>query len=198
MHLLNKLMHPPQTLVKPRKTFLDALRGRPGYKVFTALLVDTGIVEFLLRPLPYTVFAPTDEAFGKVPNLAELLRDEKRLRSMLFRHICAGRFDLRALGSVARLRNIDGVTEQRRAHTSLIQDASIVEADIRSWNGLLHGIDQVLVKETGVWTGAARVPFHENPYAEPTAPNERFSQTQRVERAILKSLKSVSAACSST
>lgn len=190
MHLLNKLMHPPQSFVKPRRTFIDALRERPGYKVLSTLLVDTGIDEYLRRPIPLTLFAPTDEAFGKVRQLADLLKDEKRLRSMLYRHICAGRFDLRALGKIARLRDSDGTNSQNRAHVSLIQDARIVEADIRSWNGYLHGIDHVLLKENCAWSMQGSVTFHVSPYAEPTQCGDRMTQTKLLERRILRSIPS--------
>jgi uncharacterized surface protein with fasciclin (FAS1) repeats len=190
MHLLNKLMHPPQSFVKPRRTFIDALRERPGYKVFSTLLVDTGIDEYLRRPVPLTLFAPSDEAFGKTAGLAELLKDDKQLRSLLYRHICAGRFDLRALGKIARLRNSDGVNEQTRAHMSLIQDARIVEADIRAWNGYVHGIDKVLLKESSSWSLQACFSYHISPYAEPSQSVERPTQTKLLERAILRGMKS--------
>lgn len=187
MHLLNRLMHPPQVFVKPRRTFIDSLRERPGYSVLATLLLDTGIDEYLRRPVPLTLFAPSDEAFGNTPGLADLLKNEKRLRSMLYRHICVGRFDLRALKKIAHLRNCDGANEHARAHLSLIQDANIIEADIRAWNGFIQGIDKVLLNEDRSCSMPACISYLDSSNGETSAFNpEQSSQTNQLELAILR------------
>ncbi len=112
----------------------------------------SGLVDTLKGPGPYTVFAPTDEAFSKVPKheLTLLLRDPEKLRALLNFHIVEGKFSSSDLAMVDYLQAISG--GELRIDTSFwnlmkrlkVNDAIIVKPDITADNGICHAIDKVL------------------------------------------------------
>ena len=133
---------------------------------FTTLLaaVDAaGLTETLLGRGPYTLFAPTDDAFAKLPNgtVQELLKPENRekLRTILTYHVIAGR----VTASQARgVNSAETVAGQRVRITTngdqlRINDAVVRIADIPASNGIVHVIDRVLLpadRPTGAAGGA--------------------------------------------
>lgn len=111
--------------------------------VEAAELVDT-----LKSPGPFTVLAPTDEAFAKLPEgaLDELLQDIPKLKRVLLYHVLFGDVreeDLRQIeeaptveGSVVGIDNADGIK---------VNDANVVQTDILTDNGVIHVIDAVIM-----------------------------------------------------
>jgi uncharacterized surface protein with fasciclin (FAS1) repeats len=123
---------------------------------FTTLLaaVDAaGLTETLLGRGPFTVFAPTDDAFARLPHgtVTDLLRAENRekLRLILTYHVIAGRVTAAAARDVHRAGTIAGqdVRISTRGDDLLINDAVVRIADIPASNGLIHVIDRVLLPE---------------------------------------------------
>ncbi len=114
-----------------------------------------GLVDKLKSPGPYTVFAPTDEAFSKVPKheLAVLLRDPEKLRALLNFHIVEGRFTSSDLAMVDYLQTISG--GELRIDASFwnlmrrlkVNDAIVIKPDIVADNGVCHAIDKVLTSK---------------------------------------------------
>jgi uncharacterized surface protein with fasciclin (FAS1) repeats len=107
-----------------------------------------GLVDILKSPGPYTVFAPTDEAFAKLPNgeLDSLLQDIPKLKRILTYHVAFG--DVRAEdlkqndevptfeGSIVAIDSSDGIK---------VNDAKVITPDILTDNGVIHVIDSVLI-----------------------------------------------------
>jgi len=121
---------------------------------FTTLLaaVDAaGLTETLLGRGPYTLFAPTDEAFAKLPNgtVQELLNPENRekLRTILTYHVIAGRVTAAQARSVNSAATVSGqsVRISSNGDQLRINDAVVRIADIPARNGLIHVIDRVLL-----------------------------------------------------
>lgn len=121
---------------------------------FTTLLaaVDAaGLTETLLGRGPYTVFAPTDDAFAKLPNgtVQELLKPEnrERLTTILTYHVVAGRVTAAQARAVTSAETVAG--QSVRISTSgdqlRINDAVVRIADVPASNGLIHVIDRVLM-----------------------------------------------------
>ena len=121
---------------------------------FTTLLaaVDAaGLTETLLGRGPFTLFAPTDDAFGKLPagTVQDLLRPENRekLRTILTYHVIAGRVTAAQARTVNMAETVAG--QSLRISTSgdqlRINDAVVRIADIPASNGLIHVIDRVLL-----------------------------------------------------
>lgn len=108
----------------------------------------TELVEILKSPGPYTVFAPTDEAFNTLPEgtLDSLLQDLKKLKRIVLYHVTFG--DVRAEdlmqiqeaetveGSIVAIESSDGIK---------VNDANVLKTDILTDNGVIHVIDAVLI-----------------------------------------------------
>ena len=131
---------------------------------FTTLLaaVDAaGLTETLLGRGPFTLFAPTDEAFAKLPGgtVQELLKPENRekLRTILTYHVIAGRVTAAQARSVSRAATVAGqdVRISQRNDELRINDATVRIADVPASNGIIHVIDRVLIPSTDRNTGAS-------------------------------------------
>jgi uncharacterized surface protein with fasciclin (FAS1) repeats len=118
-----------------------------NFKTLVTALQAAGLVDTLKGPGPFTVFAPTDEAFAKVPKaqLDALLKDKAALSKVLTYHVVAGKVmakDVKAgkvktvQGSEATLATKGGVT---------IDGAKVVAADVAADNGVIHAIDTVIM-----------------------------------------------------
>jgi uncharacterized surface protein with fasciclin (FAS1) repeats len=151
-------------LVSPTVAPLNAQHpGRSGPSIpqvaktagqFTTLLaaVDAaGLTETLLGRGPFTVFAPTDDAFNRLPNgtVQELLRPENRdkLRTILTYHVIAGRVTAAQARTVSSAGTVSGqnVRVSVNGDQLKINDAVVRIADIPASNGLIHVIDRVLI-----------------------------------------------------
>ena len=118
------------------------------FKTLIQAIGATELAEILTSPGPYTVFAPTDEAFAKLPEgtLASLLDDIPKLKRIVLYHVAFG--DVRAEdlmeineaetveGSVVAIESSDGIK---------VNDAKVLQTDILTDNGVIHVIDTVLV-----------------------------------------------------
>jgi len=131
---------------------------------FTTLLaaVDAaGLTETLLGRGPFTLFAPTDEAFAKLPGgtVQELLKPENRekLRTILTYHVIAGRVTAAQARTVSRATTVAGqdVRISQRNDELRINDATVRIADVPASNGIIHVIDRVLIPSTDRNTGAS-------------------------------------------
>ena len=140
-----KATHATATVEAP--TIYD-LAGEAGFSTLTAAIDAAGLGATLNGDGPFTVFAPTDEAFAKLPEgtLETLLADKDLLASVLLYHVTAGSVyaedvvDLRAArtlnGEKVAINVDEGVT---------INDATVVKTDIQARNGVIHVIDTVLI-----------------------------------------------------
>ena len=129
---------------------------------FTTLLaaVDAaGLTETLLGRGPFTLFAPTDEAFAKLPNgtVQDLLKPENRekLRTILTYHVVAGRVTSSQARTVSRAATVAGqdVRISQRNDELRINDATVRIADVPASNGIIHVIDRVLIPSADRLTG---------------------------------------------
>ncbi len=131
---------------------------------FTTLLaaVDAaGLTETLLGRGPYTLFAPTDDAFARLPagTVQELLKPENRekLRLVLTYHVVAGRVTASQARNVSSANTVAGqdLRISQRNDELRINDATVRIADIPASNGIIHVIDRVLIPSSDRPTGTA-------------------------------------------
>lgn len=122
---------------------------------FTTLLAAAeaaGLAETLQGPGPFTVFAPTDEAFAKLPagTLDSLLADPDKLREILLFHVVSGELTSQNLLSQHRAKSLQGrvLTVNRDGQNVLVNKAKVVTPDIQTSNGIIHVIDTVLIPTT--------------------------------------------------
>ncbi len=147
----------------PTKDIIDNAVNSKDHTTLVAAVKAAGLVETLKGPGPFTVFAPTNAAFGKLPSSAVegLLRPENKgkLTGVLTYHVVAGRYSahqlmdlVKAGGGTARLTTVEGeplmVMQSGRMLT--VTDvkgdkAAITIADVNQSNGVIHVVDTVLM-----------------------------------------------------
>jgi uncharacterized surface protein with fasciclin (FAS1) repeats len=126
---------------------MSALKDSGRFKILLMALEDSDVAALLERPEPLTFFAPSDDAFQKVPKLAELLHDRERLGEMLRNHMIVGeRVAYADLASRKTLTMYGGKVVDVRSDGRNVNDAKIEPADINAGTAVVHGIDKVLME----------------------------------------------------
>jgi uncharacterized surface protein with fasciclin (FAS1) repeats len=122
---------------------------------FTTLakaLGEAGLVETLKGTGPFTVFAPTDAAFAKLPpgTVEALLQDKEKLRAVLLYHVVPGRLMAADVLKSPSLKTVGGPSAKIMMHGNgaMIDAAMIVRTDVGASNGVIHVIDSVLMPPT--------------------------------------------------
>jgi uncharacterized surface protein with fasciclin (FAS1) repeats len=133
------------------KDIVDTAVSAGSFKTLTAALDAAGLVEPLKGKGPFTVFAPTDEAFAKLPEgtLKSLLKPEnkQKLTSILTYHVVAGNVKAADVIKLSSAKTLNGqsVTIKTAGGKVFINGATVVKADIATSNGTIHVIDTVLL-----------------------------------------------------
>lgn len=131
------------------KDIVDTAVAAGTFKVLVKLVQDAGLVAVLKSPGPFTVFAPTDEAFGKVPKetLDALAKDKKALAAVLQYHVLTSAWSSDDFKLVKSTGTAMGkpVTFKVEGGTITVNDAKIVKAGIAASNGVIHVVDKVLI-----------------------------------------------------
>ena len=123
------------------------------FTTLVAAVKAAGLVDTLKGPGPFTVFAPTDEAFAKLPpgTLDELLKPENKdkLRKILTYHVVSGRVTAKDARKLHAAKTVEGGSLEIRAGANglMINGAHVVKADVIASNGVIHVIDAVLMPE---------------------------------------------------
>ncbi len=129
------------------KDIVDTAVAAGQFKTLATALQAAGLVDTLKGKGPFTVFAPTDEAFAKLPkaDLEALLKDKAKLTAVLTYHVVAGQVmakDVKAgpvksvQGGSLTLGTTGGVT---------VDGAKVIMADVKADNGVIHAIDTVVI-----------------------------------------------------
>lgn len=118
------------------------------FKTLVTAVKEAGLAQTLAGPGPFTVFAPTDEAFAKLPpgTVEGLLKDKKALVSVLTYHVVPGRMLAADVVKRSSLKTVQGqsVTIDVRDGVKVDQ-ARVVTTDIVASNGVIHVIDNVIL-----------------------------------------------------
>ncbi len=121
---------------------------------FTTLVTAVkaaGLVETLSGPGPFTVFAPTDEAFAKLPagTVEALLGDTTKLAGILTYHVVPGKVMASSVAGMPSAKTVQGgeVKIVSGADGVMIDNAKVIKADIECTNGVIHVIDSVLMPQ---------------------------------------------------
>ncbi len=135
---------------RPAQDIVDTAVAAGSFKTLVKAILAADLADTLKGDGPFTVFAPTDDAFDRLPEgvLAGLLEDQEKLASVLTFHVVPGRVEAAALDSYAAMKTVQG--ESLDVDTSIgvkVGSAYVVEADIETSNGVIHAIDSVLIPE---------------------------------------------------
>jgi uncharacterized surface protein with fasciclin (FAS1) repeats len=133
------------------KDIVDTAVAAGSFKTLAAALDAAGLVETLKGKGPFTVFAPTDEAFAKLPEgtVKSLLKPEnkQKLTAILTYHVVAGNVKAADVIKLSSAKTLNGqsVTIKTVGEKVMINNATVVKADIAATNGTIHVIDTVLM-----------------------------------------------------
>jgi uncharacterized surface protein with fasciclin (FAS1) repeats len=126
------------------------LAGEAGFTTLVAAIDAAGLAATLNGEGPYTVFAPTNAAFAKLPEgtLTMLLNDKEALTRVLLYHVTAGAVYAEDVVDLRAAKTLNGQKVKIDASEGvMINDATVVQADVRAQNGVIHVIDTVLIPE---------------------------------------------------
>jgi uncharacterized surface protein with fasciclin (FAS1) repeats len=133
------------------KNVFETAQQAGNLKTLVSAIEKAGLADTLKGPGPYTVFAPTDEAFAKVPKaqLDELLQDKEQLKQVLLFHCVPGKIkstDVQKMQDGTKVRT----ASQKEFTLGLkggvkVNDAMVTKTDIEASNGIIHIIDRVIM-----------------------------------------------------
>ncbi len=133
------------------KDIVDTAVAAGNFKTLAAALQAAGLIDTLKTDGPFTVFAPTDEAFSKLPPgaLDSLLKPEskEKLKAILLYHVVSGKVTAKQVMKMSSAKTLNGQSVSISVHdgTVMVNNAKVVKADIAASNGVIHVIDAVLL-----------------------------------------------------
>jgi uncharacterized surface protein with fasciclin (FAS1) repeats len=131
-------------------TIVDIASASDSFETLVAALTEAELAEVLKGEGPFTVFAPTDEAFAALPagTVEELLKPENRetLVQILKYHVVSGAYPAESLSS-GEVPTVEGspVTVEVSEGKVTVNDANVIQPDITATNGVIHAIDRVIL-----------------------------------------------------
>jgi uncharacterized surface protein with fasciclin (FAS1) repeats len=134
-----------------KKDIVDTAVGAGSFKTLVAALQAADLVETLRGDGPFTVFAPTDDAFSKLPagTLESLLepKNKSKLQEILTYHVLPGNVMASDVVNLSSAKTVNGKTLKIRVNNGsvMVDKAKIIKTDIATSNGVIHIIDSVVV-----------------------------------------------------
>ena len=139
----------PAALAAPKADIVDTAVADGHFKTLAKALTAAGLVDTLKGKGPFTVFAPTDEAFAKLPKgtLDALLKDKKKLTAVLTYHVVAGKVMAADVVKLKTAKTVNGADLKITVTggTVMVNDAKVTQTDIEATNGVIHVVDSVLL-----------------------------------------------------
>lgn len=131
---------------------LETANQTGNFRIFLQALEVTGLKDTLKEPGPYTILAPVDDAFIKIPQtkLHDLFRMENResLHALLRHHMIAGNLPSQELKGLDEVTSLNGHKLRVESRAGLWADeGQVITPDLNASNGVLHGIDTVLMPQ---------------------------------------------------
>ncbi len=134
-----------------KKDIVDTAVAAGSSKTLAAALQAAGLVETLKGKGPFTVFAPTDEAFAKLPagTVEALLQDKEKLTKILLYHVVAGNVMAKDVVKLKSAKTVQGssVKIKVKGGKVMVDNANVVKTDIATSNGVIHVIDSVILPQ---------------------------------------------------
>jgi uncharacterized surface protein with fasciclin (FAS1) repeats len=123
-----------------------------NFTTLVTALTEAGLVDALEGKGPFTVFAPTDEAFEKLPEgtLASLLKDKEALKNVLLYHVVSGDITSQQITKLNDAKTLNGSDIKIKIDDGkvMVNDSQVIGADVMASNGIIHVIDTVLLPPT--------------------------------------------------
>lgn len=149
IHVIDSVLIPKAAPAAPAKNIVRTAIAAGQFKTLASLLRKAGLAGTLQGKGPFTVFAPTDAAFAKVPKatLAALGKDKAKLRAVLLYHVVKGKVAAAQAMKLRSAKTLNGkpLSIRVRAGKVLAGGATVTKADVRASNGLIHVVNKVLL-----------------------------------------------------
>ena len=127
----------------------ETIAGNPQLSTLNSLVVKAGLADTLKGAGPFTVFAPTNEAFSKVPAkaLADIGADPARLKAVLTYHVIPAKVMAADVKNNSNVKTVNGanVGVSKAGEFVTVEDGMVQKADVAATNGVVHVIDSVLI-----------------------------------------------------
>lgn len=154
------LAWPSPAAAQPRQDIVDTALAAGQFTTLARAVQAAGLVATLKGPGPYTVFAPTDAAFARLPagTLDQLMRDQQQLRALLTYHALSSRLTAADLSRQQTVTTIQGqpIRLGPAGGSLRLNDlATVTQADLEASNGIIHVVDAVLLPPGFGATGQA-------------------------------------------
>ncbi len=131
---------------------VDTAMGNKDFSTLCELLKEAGLVETLKGAGPFTVFAPTNDAFKKIPqaDLDALKKDKAKLKAVLTYHVVSGNNDAAAVSKMTKAKTVEGTecTITAKDGKVMVDGATVTKTDIKCKNGCIHVIDTVIMPKS--------------------------------------------------
>jgi Secreted and surface protein containing fasciclin-like repeats len=129
-------------------TIVDIAVQAGSFKTLVQAVQAAGLVETLSGEGPFTVFAPTDEAFAQIPQetLQAVLADKEKLTAILTYHVVPGKLMAADVVRSTQLQTVQGQSITVSTEGGVrVDNANVIQTDIEADNGVIHVIDQVIM-----------------------------------------------------
>lgn len=129
-------------------TIVDVAVSAGKFNTLVETLKTAGLVEALSGEGPFTVFAPTDEAFAQIPTdtLQAVLQNKEQLAAILTYHVVPGKLMASDVVRTSALKTLQGQSITITTEGSVqVDGANVISADIEADNGVIHVIDRVIL-----------------------------------------------------
>jgi uncharacterized surface protein with fasciclin (FAS1) repeats len=137
------------TAAKGPGTIVVVASANPDFSTLVSAVKQAGLVQTLNKPGPYTVFAPTNEAFAKIPpgQLSSILADKAQLTKILTYHVVPGEIMAADLQPEQMVKTVEGQDLDIKVTNgaATVNGCNIVKTDVTASNGVVHVIDCVLI-----------------------------------------------------
>ncbi len=130
------------------KNIVETAIDAGSFKTLVAAVEAANLVDTLTSAGPFTVFAPTDEAFAKLPEgtVESLLKDKAKLTSILTYHVVSGKVMSKDVMNLKKAKTVQGQDINIDTRSGVkVNNANVVKADIETSNGVIHVIDTVIL-----------------------------------------------------
>jgi transforming growth factor-beta-induced protein len=149
IHVIDSVLIPKTAPAAAAKNIVQTAIAAGQFKTLASLLTKAGLAGTLQGKGPFTVFAPTDAAFAKVPKatLAALAKDKAQLRAVLLYHVVKGKVTAAQAMKLRSAKTLNGKPLAIRVSGSkvLVGGATVTKADVTASNGVIHVINKVLI-----------------------------------------------------
>lgn len=130
---------------------VEVASSNPDFSTLVTAIEAAGLVETLQGEGPFTVFAPTNDAFAAIPeeDLNALLEDPEALSEILLYHVVEGAVTADQVVELTSATTVQGsdVSVSANGDTVMVGDATVITTDVMASNGVIHAIDTVLMPE---------------------------------------------------